>query len=181
MFKQIWKTFCKSLKPTSFFPDNILYGIFVFTFSWLILSCSLSSDWTLRSSTSSRKCWRCLEDSSSSSLRHASNSRAETPLNSYGRNVSLHLFQFSAKHLGQFFFTPVFFLYQTLLTCRSFTIPTYWVKLQTAWRFSFTKATQFNILWVSMQDLLHLFSSRSFRSHQGWKKTKHPVSLNTKT
>lgn len=59
------------------------------TFSWLILSCSRSSDWTLRSSTSSRKCCLCLDDSSSSSLRHASSSRAETPFSSYSRHMYL--------------------------------------------------------------------------------------------
>lgn len=152
------KPFAKVLNLQALFLITycMVFCFFFFTFSWLILSCSLSSDWTLRSSTSSRKCWRCLDDSSSSSLRHASNSRAETPLNSYGRNASLHLFQFSAKHLAQFFFSPVFFLYHNLLlTRRSFTIPTYWVKLLTAWRSSFIRATQFNILWVSMQDLLH--------------------------
>lgn len=59
------------------------------TFSWLILSCNRSSDWTLRSSTSSRKCCLCLDDSSSSSLRHASSSRAETPFSSYSRHMYL--------------------------------------------------------------------------------------------
>lgn len=80
----------RCLKPTHTVIFILTYKHLFFTFSWLILSCSLSSDWTLRSSTSSRKCWRCLDDSSSSSLRHASNSRAEAPLNSYSsKHVSL--------------------------------------------------------------------------------------------
>lgn len=53
------------------------------TFRWWILSCNSSPDWTLRISTSSRKCCRCLDDDSSSSRRHASSSRAEAPLSSY--------------------------------------------------------------------------------------------------
>lgn len=76
--------------PRSFFSPPL-------TFSWLILSCSRSSDWTLRSSTSSRKCCLCLDDSSSSSLRHASSSRAETPFSSYSR----HMYLFNTAVLSQ--------------------------------------------------------------------------------
>lgn len=69
------------------YPKEVFFA--PLTFSWLILSCSRSSDWTLRSSTSSRKCCLCLDDSSSSSLRHASSSRAETPFSSYSRHMYL--------------------------------------------------------------------------------------------